>query len=272
MRRSKTFFLDWRRWHQGCKVKILDGNSTFLWLCRVTIKILFTGKWFCTGSDSSEIIEGRFLVSFCTSNFTRNDKNFMLTLLPTDTCYWLAWEFNEQDYQEIYRLKWRDFMKPLAWLVEDYEDLKIYIEITDEQIDFLKKYHRPWSILGKRRADYVLPDFLDEKQYEKISFRVASECLCNNEKWSDPVFQKPELPRHLPQKREDSSQWQVQDFSFPLFLTSANLSGMPESKTLAEARELFPWVEGINGGLCDIPPSDIFEFQENGEIVYLRRS
>lgn len=97
--------------------------------------------------------------------------------------------------------------------MRDYEDLKTYIEITDEQIEFLKQYHRPWSILGKRRADYVLPDFLDEKQYEKLSLRVAESCIDENIR--DSV-------------------------SYPLFLTSANLSGMPESKTLAEARELFP--------------------------------
>ena len=31
--------------------------------------------------------------------------------------------------------------------------------------------------------------------------------------------------------------------NFPLFLTSANLSGHPESKTLLEAKEFFPSVE-----------------------------
>jgi tRNA A37 threonylcarbamoyladenosine synthetase subunit TsaC/SUA5/YrdC len=170
----------------------------------------------------------------------------MLILLPTDTCYGLAGEFTEQDYHEIYRLKGRDFVKPLAWLVEDYEDLKQYIEITDEQIEFLKQYSRPWSILGKRRSDFVLPEFLDTKTYEKISLRIASVCL--------PI-----------------SNFQLPTSNFPLFLTSANLSGSPESKTLAEARAIFPWVDGIDGGICDIPPSDIFEFGENGEINFLRK-
>lgn len=137
----------------------------------------------------------------------------LIFLLPTDTCYGLAGEFTEQDYREIYRLKGRDFVKPLAWLVRDYEDLQKYIEITDEQIEFLQNYPRPWSILGKRREDFVLPEFLDAKTYEKISLRVGGKCIIAD----------------------------IRDkLSYPLFLTSANLSGNLESKTLAEARGFFP--------------------------------
>ncbi|MDD2693605.1 MAG: Sua5/YciO/YrdC/YwlC family protein [Candidatus Gracilibacteria bacterium] len=168
----------------------------------------------------------------------------MIFLLPTDTCYGLAGEFTEQDYQEIYRLKGRDFTKPLAWLVKDYEDLQKYIEITDEQIEFLKKYPRPWSILGKKREDFVLPEFLNPITYEKISLRVAEKCIIAD----------------------------IRDnLSYPLFLTSANISGNPESKTLAEAREYFPGLKGVDGGICDEPPSDIFEFGEDGEVKYLRK-
>lgn len=169
----------------------------------------------------------------------------MLQILPTDTCYWLAWGFNEQDYQEIYRLKGRDFVKPLAWLVRDYEDLKQYIEITDEQMEFLKKYPRPWSILGKRREEYILPWFLDARKYENISLRVAEKCIIAD----------------------------IRDrLDYPLFLTSANISANPESKTLSEAREVFSWVEGLDGGVCDQPPSDIFGFESGSEnIIFYRK-
>lgn len=173
----------------------------------------------------------------------------MLFLLPTDTCYGLAWEFTEQDYIEIYRLKGRDFSKQLAILVEDYADMKKYIEISDEQIDFLKKYPHPWSFLGKRRIDFVLPLWMDSEKYQMISIRVAQVCI--------PPIQ---LSSH------------TSNLLFPLFLTSANLSWMPESKTLAEARELFPLVEWIDGGICSQPPSDIFSIGEDGELQYLRRN
>jgi tRNA A37 threonylcarbamoyladenosine synthetase subunit TsaC/SUA5/YrdC len=119
----------------------------------------------------------------------------MIFLLPTDTCYGLAGEFNEQDYHEIYRLKGRDFGKLLAILVADYDDLRQYIEISDEQIEFLKNYPHPWSFLGKKKSDFMLPSWMDNEKYQMLSIRVASVCLKTPEK-----------------------------LSFPLFLTSANLS------------------------------------------------
>lgn len=128
-------------------------------------------------------------------------------------------------------------------MVRDYEDLRKYIEITDEQVEFLQNYPRPWSILGKKCEDFVLPEFLDARTYEKISLRVAKKCIIAD----------------------------IRDnFIYPLFLTSANLSGNPESKTLAEAREFFPSMQGIDGGICNQAPSDIFEFGEEGEIKFLR--
>jgi tRNA A37 threonylcarbamoyladenosine synthetase subunit TsaC/SUA5/YrdC len=135
----------------------------------------------------------------------------LLILLPTDTCYGLAGEFTEQDYLDIYRCKGRSFDKLLAILVEDFDDMRRYIEISDEQIEFLRDYPYPWSFLGKKNPDFTLPDFLHEKNYQMLSIRVASVCLKDSEK-----------------------------LNFPLFLTSANLSGYPESTTLAEALSNFP--------------------------------
>lgn len=172
----------------------------------------------------------------------------MLIILPTDTCYGLAWEFTEQDYLEIYRLKWRDFTKQLALLVEDFDDMKKYIEISDEQIEFSKNYPYPWSFLGKRNDEFQLPEWMDSEKYQMLSLRVARVCL--------PTLQDSNMPT----------------LHFPLFLTSANLAGMPESKTLAEARGIFPEVEWIHGGVCDRPPSDIFSIGEDGELRYVRRN
>lgn len=167
----------------------------------------------------------------------------MIRILPTDTCYGLAGDFTETDYFEIYRLKGRDFSKQLALLVENFEDMAHYIEITPDQIDFLRSYPHPWSFLGKRRSDFMHPSWMDAEKYQMLSLRVATVCL----------------------RAEPPS-------SFPLFLTSANLSGSPESKTLAEARVSFPGVVGIDGGSCDRLPSDIFSLDAHGEITYLRRN
>lgn len=141
-----------------------------------------------------------------------------MLLLPTDTCYGLAGEFTEQDYLEIYRRKGRDFDKLLAILVEDFDDMRRYIEISDEQIEFLRDYPHPWSFLGKKKSDFALPAWMDSEEYQMLSIRVASVCLKTSEK-----------------------------LNLPLFLTSANLSGRPESTTLDEAQASFPGVTGYDG-------------------------
>ncbi len=171
----------------------------------------------------------------------------MLTLLPTDTCYWLAWSFSKEDYEAIYDAKGRLNTKQLAFLVEYYDVMSKYVEISLEQIEFLKKYPHPWSFLGVRNPDFILPEWMDASKYEKISIRVAKVCIPNYE-------------------------LQMKHCKYPLFLTSANLSGQPESKTLEEAQNIFPWIEGIDGWVCDRAPSDIFSLDENGEITYLRRN
>lgn len=57
-------------------------------------------------------------------------------------------------------------------------------------------------------------------QYERLSLRVAESCINAN----------------------------IRDnIDYPLFLTSANFSGTPESKTLAEAKLAFPSIDGIDG-------------------------
>jgi hypothetical protein len=71
--------------------------------------------------------------------------------------------------------------KQLAFLVGDFSDMQKYIEISDEQIEFLRKYPYPWSFLGVRNKDFNLPDWMDAEKYEKISLRVASVCLRHRE-------------------------------------------------------------------------------------------
>jgi len=166
----------------------------------------------------------------------------MLSLIPTDTCYGLAGEFTETDYLQIYRLKGRDFSKPLAFLVENFSDMKQYIEISDEQIEFLRNYPHPWSFLGKRICE--LPVWMESERYTMISLRVARVCI----------------------------ETQIQIPWFPLFLTSANLSGNAESTTLDEAKFAFPWIDGIDGGICNRPPSDIFSIWKDNQLQYLRKN
>ncbi len=167
----------------------------------------------------------------------------MLKIIPTDTCYWIVGECTKADYMAIYACKSRSFDKPLALVVEDFEDIKTYGNICDEQVSFLKKYPYPFSVLVPRVWDF--PFDFDSRKYKYLSIRVASVCL--------------------PEKVRSS-------LSFPLFLTSANPSGQDEAHTLAEAKKYFPEVDGFDGGVCDHSPSDIFRFTEGREVEYTRRN
>lgn len=86
--------------------------------------------------------------------------------------------------------------------------LREYSEITDAQIEFLRVYPHPWSIILRKNENLITPEYIDANQYEYISFRVASECISVDARAG---------------------------LSYPLWLTSANLSGYPESTTPAEA-------------------------------------
>lgn len=130
-------------------------------------------------------------------------------------------------------------------MVRDFDSLREYAEITDEQINFLKAYSYPWSVVLKRNSTWNLSDYLNHHDYGDISFRVAEKCIPANIRNS---------------------------IQYPLFLTSANLSGKPESRTLLEAKESFPQIAGIDGGICDRPPSDIFTFSEGNEVFYFRKN
>lgn len=101
-------------------------------------------------------------------------------------------------------------------MVEDFSDMKQFVTLSDEQIDFLRNYPHPWSFLGTRSSNFQIPEWMDGGKYEKISLRVAKVCIPN---YSRALFG---------------------DTSFPFFLTSANLSGHSESKTLIEAESVFP--------------------------------
>ena len=72
-----------------------------------------------------------------------------------------------------------------------------FIEISEDQKNFLKTYPYPWIFLGKRSGEFILPDFMNSIEYAKISLRVAHNCI-------DPTI--------------------LNTLDYPLFLTSANIS------------------------------------------------
>ncbi|MCA9377322.1 Sua5/YciO/YrdC/YwlC family protein [Candidatus Peregrinibacteria bacterium] len=164
----------------------------------------------------------------------------MIYIIPTDTCYGLAGSYDEVAYEQIYSIKHRDISKPLAILVKNFEDLPKYINISEEQIDILRAYPHPWSCLAERTMNAPLPGkLIDDPKYQKISLRVAEVCI------SETI--RDTLP-------------------YPLFLTSANHSGEMEAHTLEDAKSIVHdskiEMQSFDGGICDKPGSNIFEFMK----------
>lgn len=185
----------------------------------------------------------------------------MLHILPTDTCYGIWCQFHDKDaYERIYALKKRSFEKPLAILVESFDWLAKNTKLTSEQIDFLKKYHRPFTILTESRPVRIYLEFSTDDEeafvnkdiYTYISFRVAHNNI---------------------QKKLLRETW-------PLWLTSANLTNTWEtySPTIIEKDfwyQISTWeLEFYSGWELDstTPASDVFRFVwESLEVEYVRK-
>jgi len=187
----------------------------------------------------------------------------MIYLLPTDTCYWMACPIHDlKSYSWIYKIKKRDLSKPLAILVPDFEWLEENTDLTLEQIEFLKKYEKPFTILTESSSLRLWINYIDEDNnefinrdiYEVFAFRVA-----NNDT----------------EKRLLKENW-------PMFLTSANLSNKPEIYSSKEVEEEFSYylekdkIKFVGKNTWNLPKnwtSDIFSFKwDSLETEYLRKN
>lgn len=185
----------------------------------------------------------------------------MLYILPTDTCYGIWCAFHDKDaYERIYKLKKRSFDKPLAILVESFDWLGKNTELTSEQVDFLKNYHRPFTILTESSPVRAYLEFYTDEEeafinkdiYTHISFRVV----------------------------HNDTQKKLLKQTWPLWLTSANLADAWESYSPLKIEEDFGYQistwELVFHSTWELnsatPPSDVFRFiWESLEIEYVRK-
>ncbi|MDD3645969.1 MAG: Sua5/YciO/YrdC/YwlC family protein [Candidatus Gracilibacteria bacterium] len=178
-----------------------------------------------------------------------------LFILPTNTCFGIATPIGDiEGYKKIYEIKKRDFDKPLAIMVLDFEWLEKNTLLNHEQIEYLKKYKNPFTVITETKEN-LIPDNIPNKQiYKKVALRIAHNFM----------------HRSL-----------INDFG-PLFLTSANRSGECELFSTYDIKEIFKKeIEAydikvfahpkysIKSNIC---ASDIFEFIGNTtEINYIRK-
>ena len=178
----------------------------------------------------------------------------MIYIIPTDTCFWIACPISEiENYEKIYEIKKRDKTKAIAIMVLDFDYFEKNTKLTLNQIEFLKEYKNPFTILMDKNKILdknllsTINKLSNSEIYEKIAFRV------------NHTF----MHRRLIEK------------NWLLFLTSANISDNPEifdTKTIKkefwdiikeEKIQVFAhWEFKINSKQ---KYSDIFEFEGESE-------
>jgi L-threonylcarbamoyladenylate synthase len=117
---------------------------------------------------------------------------------PTETCYGFATDvFNKKALEKLYRLKGRDFNKPVSIMVSDLDMALKYGEFSPKALEFAEKYWPgPLSIVVKRTK--ALPEFLNKGE-DFVSIRCSNHGFCEK---------------------------LVKTFGSPITTTSANISGM----------------------------------------------
>lgn len=186
----------------------------------------------------------------------------MIYILPTDTCYGIGCSLDDKkNYEKIYKIKKRSHDKPLAIMVKNFKWLRENTDLTDEQVDFLERYEKPFTVLTNSTPVELFINFQDENEeylinkdvYEQVAIRVAHNDI------------------------QESLINQV----WPIWLTSANLSWSGETFDIETIKKDFEYyiekdiVEVLGSYSLDpeIPSSDIFGFiWESLEIEYLRKN
>lgn len=97
---------------------------------------------------------------------------------PTETCYGLAVDiFNEEALKKVYRLKGRDYDKPLSILVHGMGMANEYGVFSKKAFELAEAHWPgPLSLVVPREKD--LPDFLNPGE-KFVSIRFSSEEFCS---------------------------------------------------------------------------------------------
>ncbi len=178
--------------------------------------------------------------------------NSKIYVIPTDTCIGLACRLDdEKGYEILCDIKGRDTAKPIAILVPTWEDLMYETKLSPTQVNFLRTYKFPFTILCEVRDDFrdEYP-LLDTYGYKTVGFRVAEACL--------PL----ETLAYI---------------RSPLFLTSANKSGEKECYTNNEVERVFhdylPILKFIPGTSGRQPASNVISFKgSSNDLQYSRKN
>ncbi|PIR37553.1 MAG: threonylcarbamoyl-AMP synthase [Alphaproteobacteria bacterium CG11_big_fil_rev_8_21_14_0_20_39_49] len=132
---------------------------------------------------------------------------------PTETVYALAANAkNENALEAVFKLKGREFKKPLALLVENIDEAKKYVDFNEHALMIAKKLcPGPISMVLPKSKGCDLPDIINGGM-DTLSVRIPDHKTAL------------EILRHT---------------NCPVVATSANLSGKPDALCASEVRGYF---------------------------------
>ncbi len=144
--------------------------------------------------------------------------------VPTDTVYGLGVDpFNEEAVARLYELKGRPPARPIGVLVGSMDQARVIGDLS-EAADVLAVEHWPGGLTLVVTARVVLPDWVGDRHKRTVGLRM------------------PDHPVAL----------ELLQATGPLSVTSANLSGKPDTTSDAEAKVLFGdavyYVAGVSPG------------------------
>lgn len=167
---------------------------------------------------------------------------------PTETCYGIGCDaLNQNLVLKVYKIKGRDFNKPVSWIVSNIDMASKYVVFSGLALDLAKKFWPGPLTLVLPARDKIL----NRLKYisGSIALRVSSHPIALN---------------------------LVKKIDSPIVSTSANLSGFSECYTLKDMRAQFKHQKikpdfAIDGGkLNRVPPSTVVEVDGN-RIKVLRK-
>lgn len=174
---------------------------------------------------------------------------------PTDTIYGLGCDiFSKTGVQKIYRVKGRDFKKPLSFMCADIADISQYAQVSDYAYRVMKRcLPGPYTFILP--AKHVVPKTFIPKQ-QTVGVRIPDNALC--------LALTKELGR-------------------PIITTSANISDQPSLTSADEIEKVFNHNLDLilDSGKLDNEPSTIVSLLEDtpkilrqgaGEIKWLENS
>lgn len=166
--------------------------------------------------------------------------------IPTETVYGLACNaLSEKAVSKIYKLKGREFKNPLSIQFDSFEKINFYVKSIPEAYYKIAEKFCPGPVTFIFDKNQLIPDFVNAGK-QTIGIRIPSHYLAL------------EILKNI---------------SFPLAVTSANISGKADATTAGEVRNYFknkiPYI--VDGGKCFYSkPSTVIQFSEN-KIIILRK-